>query len=452
MARHVFFDKEQLKAEKKSRDAAVHAYNCSLASRQVFLSELHPDTNEESLRQYFSSLGVVVVEAFVRRYMKTDVSQCIGYATFMSEPEVAFVLATDHEIDGKRISIEQYQVGFLPVRSMPHSLLVKFHDGNAITPLEVQRHFSELCGDDRVRATIDRKDPNQCKFKVKFSGRPSKETCVDRALSHGPIQSIGSKNFAVTRSTFFTEERAENEKRGWLDEGTEEYTARLCPRQVFVSELSLQSTEESIREYFTDEFGIIVVEVINIRYKGTGLSQRSCLVTFLDENAVRTVTEHGENGRRPQHIIDGQRAHVMPSRVNSTPLRVLPYTLSVSFSEDEPLTTKQLEHYFQRQSGDNAVSVQLCEEKPGNAIVRLSGAPGKETCIDGVLAIGSAQTIDSVTAKVGRLVFYVTSKNRQGDRRVKVALPKHNGQEVVAHVPSRHAKIEGRLANPFYGK
>ena len=480
VSRCVFFDKEQLEAEKKSRqesslprwrshsgseqgasnfvgdehgkekwDAEVHEYNCSLAPRQVFISDLHPDTTEVSVRQYFSSLGVVVVEAYVRRYKRTALSQCNGYVTFMNEQEVATVLARIHEIDGKQICVEQYQVGFLPVRSPPHSLLVKVNEGSTITPRDVQHHFSELCGD-RVSARIDPKDPNQ--HKVKFSGRLSKELCIDQALSHGATQRIGSNNVTVTRSIFFTKERAENEKSGRQDEAVEEYNAQLCPRQVFVTELSPESTEDSIREYFTDEFGVIVVEAIVLRYKGTDLSQRSCLVTFLNQNAVPHVLEPDKNGRRPQHLIDGQRAHVMPCRPNSTPLRVLPYTLHVSFSEDEPLTKKQLEHYFRQQSGDDAVSVQPHDENPGNALVTFSGAPGKETCIDAVLAMGTAQRIDSVMTKVNRYVFYVTSKTapRRGFR--KVVFPKQDGEDVVAHVPSRQSKKEGRLANPFYGK
>ena len=479
VARCVFFDKEQLEAEKKSRqesslarrrshsgseqgasnfagdehgkekrDAEVHEYNCSLAPRQVFISELHPNTTEASVRQYFSSLGVVVVEAYVRRYKRTAPSLCNGYVTLMSEPEVATVLASTHEIDGKQICVEQYQVGFLPVRSLPHSLLVKVNEGNTITPRDVQHHFSELCGD-RVSARIDPKDPNQ--YKVKFSGQPSKERCIDHALSHGATQRIGSINVAVTRSIFFTRELAEKEKRGRQVEAVEEYNAQLCPRRVFITDLSPQSTEESIREYFTD-FGVIVVEAIVIRFKGTDLSMRSCLVTFLNEKAVSHVLEPDKNGRRQRHIIDGQRAHVMPNRPNSAPLRVFPYTLYVSFNEDEPLTKKQLEHYFRQQSGDDAVSVQPHGRHPGNAIVTFSGAPGKETCIDAVLAMGSAQSIDSVMTKVNRYVFYVTSKTTLRREFVKDVSPRQNGEEVAAQVLSRESTMEGRLASPFYGK
>ena len=481
VSRCVFFDKEQLEEERKrrqessitrrrshsgseqgsstfagardeggkaSQDPAVQEYNCSLASRQVFISELAPNTTEESIRQYFSSLGVVVVEAVVSRHRGTGLSKCNGYVTFMSEPEVATVLATVHEIDRKRICAEQYQVGFLPVRSLPHTLLVRFSRGTTITPREVQHHFSDLCGD-RVDAWIDPKNPNQCK--VKFSGRPSKELCIDRALSHGATQSIGPKTVDVTRSMFFIKEQAEKEKHGWQDEAVEEYNAQLCPRQVFITELSPHSTEESIREYFTD-LGVIVVEAIVLRYKGTDLSRCSCLVTFLEENAVPYVLENDEHGRRPQHIIDGKRAHVMPCRLNSAPVRVLPYTLHVSFSEDERLTKKQLEHYFRQQSGDDAVSIQPHKQKPGNAFVRFSGAPGKETCIDGVLAMGTAQSIDSVMTKVNRYVFYVTSKTAPRRGVVKVVFPKQNGEDVTARVPSRQSKTEGRLANPFYGK
>ena len=70
---------------------------------KVFIGGLHLDTSNETLRGYFESQNVVVLDAVVMRDGATRKSRGFGFVTFEENRDLQSCLSNPHKIDGKEV-------------------------------------------------------------------------------------------------------------------------------------------------------------------------------------------------------------------------------------------------------------------------------------------------------------------------------------------------------------
>ena len=259
------------------------------------------------------------------------------------------------------------------------------------------------------------------------------------------------------------------------EETIEEYNTSLTRRKLYLHALDHRTTEQTIRTYFS-KFGP-VVEVIVFRYRPSGISRCTGLLTFLNETGVKKALRNptGEEGRNTHHKIDGTRIIVQtcPAIDKDDGPSILPGFLSMNLVElarDSSLATdrsrptehadadawlgRQLEAYFSELCGDRDVRATIYPQSRGGptnspfatgrrASVRFFAEPKSGSELALVKIRGREVVIDG-KYEIGQIRLQLTYRRRKDGARAE-------------HVQGEMKQCEENIRNtsmsrPAYGK
>ncbi|KAK7074539.1 hypothetical protein SK128_025623 [Halocaridina rubra] len=321
-------------------------------SCKMFVGGISPSTRERTLKEYFSQFAIVV-SAIVQRD-SNRASKGYGFIVFEQPHMVEDVLESGpHEIDGRRVDVGHASKKSEPSRKPPvrerererhrpepkmEKISTnddrKLYVGNLpdyFTQNDLRDHFSAYGEIQKVE--IKQLAKNKKMFGFVIYAEPE---MVDAALADAPHQINGciiETNYASKKGSRdgrrdINSRRTSDRDREDMDDESEQ-TFKL-----YIGNLSYESTEESLYDYFI-KYGEITETKVNT--DANGVSKGYGFVTFADELSGREAIDDAP------HEIDGQEVNIASAKERNQEKREVFKRRYDRESSDEPpsLTSKR---------------------------------------------------------------------------------------------------------------